>query len=36
MRYSFDPVIVLYIANLLVVAFDLFLYYRYLPAAEAH
>ena len=30
--YSYDWVIALYVLNLLLVAFDLFLYYRYLPA----
>ncbi len=29
--YAFDWVIILYIINLLMVATDLFLYYRYLP-----
>ncbi|MCX7591059.1 MAG: hypothetical protein N2255_05465 [Kiritimatiellae bacterium] len=32
--YSFDVVTFLYGANLLMVAFDLFLYYRYLPLAR--
>ncbi len=29
--YSFDWIIWLYVLNLLMVAFDLFLYYKYLP-----
>jgi hypothetical protein len=32
--YSFDWVMALYVANMLMVAFDLFLYFRYLPAAK--
>jgi hypothetical protein len=33
--YLYDPVILLYIVNLLVVAFDLFLYYHYLPSVKS-
>lgn len=32
--YSLDWVIALYILNLLMVAFDLFLYYRYIPLTK--
>jgi hypothetical protein len=32
--YSFDWVMALYVANMLMVAFDLSLYFRYLPAAK--
>ncbi len=32
--YSYDWIIVLYAANLIMVAIDLFLYYRYLPKSK--
>lgn len=34
LRYSLDPVILLYFANFVMVAFDLFLYYRYSRVAN--